>query len=861
MRRQIEHLELRQLLSLPNDVFCEASDRYQIAIGTTIPFTPITTLQWGATNGGGGAPTADPFAVILPSGPYSPQLLQWAASGTNLVSVRVEQLTSSSRVRTRWDMTVPFINSFTQVLGGDGTLYDQVAFSFRRMTETFFVPNPGGGADIPTTADWDFFTATGTNLALANTLFMSTSPEVRSTFEVARGQMALDGFSFSVTSGGGQAVAHGPDFTNTAGVDGVPLLTKLLAPGTAGRLTDAVYIQRDDQARPIIRDRFSDITPVRYSFSDTVGDGLPRAESWSFVPLKAQIISYTYAANGTMNPPVSNGWNFTNSTSFNPVPVTAFIQPPTFGPRNTPLASVDIQFSHAVGTLALSNFSFENITTSGLTLTSSNGGLNWTIGNLASQQVNGGSYGIKLFAVGSGILSGTNALIGSTGTHWTLDTSAPSVTSVSFVAAGAQNLRYGFSEDVSASLTTPDLTLFNLTTGTTINPGAMTIAYDGTTNTATFSFPGLANGVLPDGSYRATLSGTGVTDPAGNGLAGGDKIYNFIWSAGTSGDDAFRVDLDPAGTTVRVFRNTSAPSFTAARSSLGTIALAGLAGDDSLSVDLINGNPIPIDHIKFDGGANTSAGDIVAFSGTAPVADAVSFDASSIHWIGSGDEGFIDFTAAESLQFNGKGGGDAVTLSGPLPLTLVATQHLASLTMAANTRAALLAGGSRVLVAQALSLASTAQLDVNDNDLVLDYSGASQLAAIQQLINTARANGSWTGNGLTSSAARQNPQHNTTLGAIESADFKAIYGSAALFSGEPIDATAVLVKYTYYGDSDFNGRVNFDDYVRTDNGFNQHKTGWLNGDFDGNGVVNFDDYVLIDLAFNTQSTPLGRARG
>jgi hypothetical protein len=67
------------------------------------------------------------------------------------------------------------------------------------------------------------------------------------------------------------------------------------------------------------------------------------------------------------------------------------------------------------------------------------------------------------------------------------------------------------------------------------------------------------------------------------------------------------------------------------------------------------------------------------------------------------------------------------------------------------------------------------------------------------------------------------------------------------------------VKYTWYGDTDLNGKVNFDDYVRTDNGFNNHLSGWFNGDFDYNGVVNFDDYVLIDLAFNTQSGTLGRA--
>jgi hypothetical protein len=58
------------------------------------------------------------------------------------------------------------------------------------------------------------------------------------------------------------------------------------------------------------------------------------------------------------------------------------------------------------------------------------------------------------------------------------------------------------------------------------------------------------------------------------------------------------------------------------------------------------------------------------------------------------------------------------------------------------------------------------------------------------------------------------------------------------------------------GDTDLNNTINFDDYVRTDNGFNNRRTGWTNGDFDGNGSVNFDDYVLIDQAFNTQTAVL-----
>jgi hypothetical protein len=69
----------------------------------------------------------------------------------------------------------------------------------------------------------------------------------------------------------------------------------------------------------------------------------------------------------------------------------------------------------------------------------------------------------------------------------------------------------------------------------------------------------------------------------------------------------------------------------------------------------------------------------------------------------------------------------------------------------------------------------------------------------------------------------------------------------------------VLVKYTYYGDANFDGKVNFDDYARIDAGFNSGATGWLNGDFNEDTRVNFDDYALIDNAFNYQGGSLGQA--
>lgn len=142
-------------------------------------------------------------------------------------------------------------------------------------------------------------------------------------------------------------------------------------------------------------------------------------------------------------------------------------------------------------------------------------------------------------------------------------------------------------------------------------------------------------------------------------------------------------------------------------------------------------------------------------------------------------------------------------------------------------------------------------------DLILDYNGSSPLPAIASWINSARANGAWTGaTGITSSNARANASHNTTLGAMEASDYKVMQGAAALFDNESIDVTAVLIKYTYYGDANFSGRVTFDDYVRVDTGYNTHRSGWANGDFNLSGGVTFDDYVQIDTAYNTQGAAL-----
>ncbi len=107
---------------------------------------------------------------------------------------------------------------------------------------------------------------------------------------------------------------------------------------------------------------------------------------------------------------------------------------------------------------------------------------------------------------------------------------------------GPQSLRFRFSRDVSASLSTSDLVLLNLTNNTTVDPAAMALAYDATTNTATFTFPGLPGEYLADGNYRALISRNAVTDPSGNPLAG-DVVFDFFFLQGDANRDR-RVNLD-----------------------------------------------------------------------------------------------------------------------------------------------------------------------------------------------------------------------------------------------------------------------------------------------------------------------------
>src|SRR5207249_4485290 len=98
------------------------------------------------------------------------------------------------------------------------------------------------------------------------------------------------------------------------------------------------------------------------------------------------------------------------------------------------------------------------------------------------------------------------------------------------------------------------------------------------------------------------------------------------------------------------------------------------------------------------------------------------------------------------------------------------------------------------------------------------------------------ATGNWTGNGIVTTSASGNF---TTLGVAKaSAALGIAEAETALFSGETVTGSDVLVKYTYAGDANLDGKINVDDYGRIDFSVGLGSSGWFNGDFNYDGKIN-----------------------
>ena len=135
-------------------------------------------------------------------------------------------------------------------------------------------------------------------------------------------------------------------------------------------------------------------------------------------------------------------------------------------------------------------------------------------------------------------------------------------------------------------------------------------------------------------------------------------------------------------------------------------------------------------------------------------------------------------------------------------------------------------------------------------------------------IENGRHGGAWDRAGIvTSMSAAKAPETLATLGIAEAGNVVNFGGGqTAIWDGQTVDTSAVLIRYTFAGDANLDGVINGDDYFDVDAGYASQATGYLNGDFNYDGRVDADDYFLIDsnyghaqmaLAMNTAAPAAG----
>ena len=146
----------------------------------------------------------------------------------------------------------------------------------------------------------------------------------------------------------------------------------------------------------------------------------------------------------------------------------------------------------------------------------------------------------------------------------------------------------------------------------------------------------------------------------------------------------------------------------------------------------------------------------------------------------------------------------------------------------------------------------TAKLDITNNAFVVDYTPAADIEpfdTIKAQIAFAYNAGSWNNNGITSSQA------NASQFGVGYAEASSLTSIPAVFG--TVDATAVLFRFTRYGDANLDGTVNLQDFNRLAANFGSTSVNWDLGDFNYDSIVNLQDFNRLAANFGLSASPNG----
>jgi hypothetical protein len=282
----------------------------------------------------------------------------------------------------------------------------------------------------------------------------------------------------------------------------------------------------------------------------------------------------------------------------------------------------------------------------------------------------------------------------------------------------------------------------------------------------------------------------------------------------------------------------------------GAEHIFGADGNDLITLDMTNASLFPDSITAIDAGSGTDTFKLV---GSTNGADTITLNANTITVTEIDDEAIdttIDKYGVENIIFDGKKGFDTLTISGGPQVVFPVSQEFNSLTLGNNTSAKLGEDGTQVLLTRAITVGTGAKLDLTDNGMIVDYTSSTPFEDIRLKIKDAyntSGSGNWEGNGITSTTAAAvfddtEDDHKTGLGFNEATELAGELNDT--FFGVSVDSSAVLIRYTYYGDIDLNAKVDVADLGILATNW-QDPGYWPIGDFDHSGTVDINDLGLI----------------
>jgi len=317
--------------------------------------------------------------------------------------------------------------------------------------------------------------------------------------------------------------------------------------------------------------------------------------------------------------------------------------------------------------------------------------------------------------------------------------------------------------------------------------------------------------------------------------------------------NTWNVDSNGDWSTAGNWSASTVPDGSTARARLGSVITAPRT--------ITLSSPITLNELSFDNvNAYTIAGgNALSFAGTSTTIIDVARGSHTISApVNINKTGAISVAADSGLTLSGTlSFASGVALSKTGAGTLAARNLRVDSLNIDGGKVSILADGTAGGASRVTSLSQSAgtTLDLTNNGLAIDYTGASPAGAIRAAIISGRAGGTWTGPGITSS----NAAASSSDSALGYAELSALGAAPGLFGEVTTDADTVLVRYTLLGDSNLSGNVNIADFSLLAANFNSGGE-WYDGDYNYDNTVNIGDFSLLAANFN-RALPADGPRG